>query len=117
MDTTYAKELLELLAGGVNPITGEVLPDNDSCNQPDIIRALHVALKQLEKADNKEKRLPMNAGKPWTEEDEETLSRMFDNGCSKKDICAYFKRTEGAIAARLVQLEKIQNRDEFRYRK
>ena len=59
----------------------------------------------------------MNAGKPWTEEDEETLSRMFDNGCSKKDICAYFKRTEGAIAARLVQLEKIQNRDEFRYRK
>ena len=46
MDITYAKELLEMLADGVNPITGEVLPESDSCNQPDIIRALHLAVAQ-----------------------------------------------------------------------
>ena len=71
----------------------------------------------LQRADEEEEFIAKHAISVWTEEDEETLSRMFDNGCSKKDICAYFKRTEGAIAARLVQLEKIQNRDEFRYRK
>jgi hypothetical protein len=117
MDILYAKELLEMLADGVNPVTGEILSKGDSCNQPEIIRALHVAVAQLDKANKREKRLPINAGKPWTKEDEETLCRMFDNRCSKKDICTYFKRTEGAIAARLVQLEKIQNRDEFKYRK
>ena len=116
MDTTYAKELLEILADGVNPITGEVLPNSDSCNQPDIIRALHLAVAQLEKEIRKVNRLPANAGKPWTSEDEETLCRMFNNGCSKKDICSFFKRTESAIAARLVHLGKIQNRDEFRYK-
>lgn len=116
MDITYAKELLGMLADGVNPITGEVLPESDCCNQPDIIRALHLAVAQLEKEHKKEKRLPVNAGKPWTSDDEETLCRMFDNGCTKKDICSFFKRTEGAIAARLVHLGRIQNRDEFRYR-
>ena len=116
MDARYACELLESLADGVNPITGEILSDDDSCNQPDIIRALHKAVAVL-KEKNTAKRLPANAGKPWLPEDEEKLKLMFENGCSKKDICAYFKRTEGAIAARLFQLKLIDNRDQFRYQK
>lgn len=89
MDARYTCELLESLADGVNPITGEVLSDDDSCNQPDVIRALHKAVADM-KGKNTTKRLPLNAGKPWLPEDEETLKRMFENGCSKKDICAYF---------------------------
>ena len=57
---------------------------------------------------------PENAGKPWTEEDEEILSRMFDTGCTKKEICNHFQRSQGAIAARLVRLGKIRDRYEFR---
>ena len=116
MDVSHAKELLEVLADGVNPLTGEVLARDDSCNQPDIIRALHVAVKQLEKGAKRARSLPENAGKPWTEEDERTLARMFDQHYSKKEICAYFKRTEGSIAARLVRMGKIQSRYEMYYR-
>lgn len=117
MDITYAKELLKLLADGVNPATGEVLSSADSCNQPDVIRALHFAVLLLEKAEKtkkRERRLPENAGKPWLQEDDAKLVQMFEEGRSKGDICDYFKRTEGGIASRLVRLGIIQNRDEFR---
>lgn len=38
MDIIRAKELLTMLADGVNPLTGEVLSDEDSCNQVEIVR-------------------------------------------------------------------------------
>ena len=117
MDIAYAKELLKQLADGVNPLTGEVLQKGDSCNEPDVIRALYLAIACLEKAEKREKNLPDNAGKPWTQEDVDKLNRMFEEGISKKTICNEFKRTEGAIVARLVRLGRIRNRDEFRYQK
>ena len=120
MDITYAKELLEMLADGVDPKTGEVLSGNDSCNQPDVIRALHLAVTILEKAEKAEKRernLPENAGKPWTQEADDKLIEMFNQGFPNRDICNEFKRTEGAIASRLVRLGKIRERDDFRNRK
>lgn len=116
MDVTYAKELLELLADGVNPVTGEVLANTDSCNQPDVIRALHLAVLQLEKAEKakkREKSLPENAGKPWTPEADKELIQLFEEGRNKRDICEIFKRTDGAITSRLVRLGIIQNREEF----
>ncbi len=119
MDIAYAKELLEMLADGVDPRTGEVLSDGDSCNQPDVIRALHLAvvvLEKAEKAEKREKNLPENAGKPWSQEADDRLIQMFEEGFSNKDICNEFKRTEGAIASRLARLGKIQDRDEFRNR-
>lgn len=33
MDINQAKEMLYALADGVNPVTGEILPPEDSCNQ------------------------------------------------------------------------------------
>ena len=89
MNITYAKELLEMLADGVDPNTGEVLSGNDSCNQPDVIRALHLAVTILEKAEKAEKRgmnLPENAGKPWTQEADDKLIEMFNQGYPNRDI-------------------------------
>ena len=115
MDIIRAKEILEILADGVNPLTGEVLPDSDSCNQVEVVRAIHAVLKHIDLEPEKPKRpQPENAGKPWTEEDEEILSRMFDTGCTKKEICNHFQRSQWAIAARLVRLGKIRDRYEFR---
>lgn len=48
MDIERAKELLSTLADGVNPLTGEVLSDSDSCNQVEVVRALHTVLHELE---------------------------------------------------------------------
>ena len=115
MDIIRAKEILEILADGMNPMTGEVLPDSDCCNQVEVVRALHTALKYMESEPEKPKRpQPENAGKPWTDEDEEVLCRMFDTGCTKKEICNHFQRSRGAIEARLIRLGKIRDRDEFR---
>lgn len=115
MDIERAKELLTALSDGVNPLTGEVLPEDDICNQVEIVRALNTVLRYIDGCPMKAtKALPENAGKPWTNEDEEVLGRMFEEGCSRKEICNYFKRSSGAIAARLVKMGKINERDEFR---
>lgn len=47
MDVQRAKELLTVLADGVDPLTGEVLPDNHVCNKGEIVRALHCAVEEL----------------------------------------------------------------------
>ena len=53
MDIIRAKELLETLADGVNPITGEILSGCDSCNQVEIVRALNTVLRYLEEKTSK----------------------------------------------------------------
>ena len=119
MDVIYAKQILQALADGVNPETGEVLPKNDSCNEPEVIRALHRILQELEKNDTAEKPIKKSkwekAGLPWTEEDEQTLSMMFDRGDSNREICKHLQRSERGIAARLVKLGKIPSRYAFEY--
>lgn len=105
MDIQRAKELLTVLSDGVNPLTGEVLPEDDSCNQVEIVRALNTVLRVLDSQLKKPNKLSLeNAGKPWTKEDEEVLERMFEAGCTRKEICHHFKRSSGAIVARLVKM-------------
>lgn len=114
MDLKRAKDLLECLADGINPITDEVLAAEDSCNQIEIVRALNLVLRQLDnQAKILDRGLSDNTGRPWTKEDEIALCCMFDAGCSKLEICKHFRRSVGAIAARLVKLGKIGERDEF----
>ena len=100
MDLQRAKELLSGLADGVDPLTGEAFPEDHVCNKAEIIRAFHCVLKAL----------PDKAPKPH----DAVLCQMFDAGGSKKEMCAYFKRSEGSLAARLVRLGKISDRAEFR---
>ena len=102
MDTQRAKELLEVLADGIDPLTGEVLPDDHVCNKGEIVRALHCAVKALSR--KRERPLPENAGKPWTEELDSELCRLFDEGMKKQALCAHFGRTAGAIQSRLEKL-------------
>ncbi len=105
MDIQHAKELLKTLADGINPLTGEVLSQNDSCNQPDIVRALYAALAELDKQPGKTKGLqPENAGKPWTPEDDERLKECFESRMTKQDLCNEFKRSPGSISSRLARL-------------
>ena len=115
MDINKAKEIISALAEGVDPITGEILPDDSVCNKGDVVRAFYTILEILDK--KPKKNMPENAGKRWTDEDDKKLCEMFDTGVSKKDICNTFKRTATGIASRLVRLGRIKERDEFRNRK
>ena len=101
MDIQRAKELLTALADGLDPLTGEVLPS-------DIVRALHCVLEALPRG--LKKPLPANNGKPWTEKADQELCSLFDSGMTKKELCAHFGRTSGAIDSRLERLGKIQRK-------
>lgn len=108
MDTSKARELLSILADGIDPFTGEILPEDHVCNESDMIRALHLAVQQLGNVKTSVTRSrPENAGKPWSEEDDRILCEMFERGCKRKEMKEYFKRTGGAIIARLEHLGKI----------
>lgn len=47
MDVQRAKELLAVLADGIDPLTGEVLPYDHVCNKGEIVRALNCAVEEL----------------------------------------------------------------------
>ena len=116
MDITRAKEIISALAEGVDPTTGEVLPDNSVCNKGEIVRAFYAVLNHLDEKKPK-KSLPANAGMPWTKDDEDLLIGLYRSGTPKRDICKALQRTESGVAARLVHLGIIDNRDIFRDRK
>ena len=104
MDIARAKELLSALADGVDPFTGELLPQNHVCNQPEMIRAFHEILNVL--PSYKKKSPPRNAGKPWTEIEEEKLLDEFDSGMTTSTIAREHGRSKGAIESRLADLGK-----------
>lgn len=114
MDINRAKEIIEALAEGVDPTTGEILADDNVCNKGEVVRAFYAVLDTLDK--KSKKKSPENAGKPWTEDDEALLTQLYTSGASKSEICKTLKRTTTGIAARLVRLGLIENRDIFRDR-
>lgn len=108
MELERAKHILTVLSDGIHPITGEILPDSDSSNQLEVVRAINTVLRALEtNAPASKRSLPENNGKPWTEDDDAELCQLFDSGCSRKEMSAHFKRTAGSISARLEKLGRI----------
>lgn len=114
MDTTRAREIIAALAEGVDPTTGEVLPHDHVCNKGEVVRALYVALDTMTAKSKRNQ--PENAGKPWTAEDEYLLKELYESGSPKKEICQALKRSVTSVAARLVHMGLIDNRDVFRDR-
>ncbi len=107
MDIMRAKELLSALADGIDPFTGECLPQDHLCNQPEMIRALHEILNAL--SFSKKKKQSRNAGEPWTEIEENKLEDEFDSGMAISAIAKEHGRSQGAIESRLVRLGKMKS--------
>ena len=115
MSPFEAKEIIEALANGINPETGEILPAQSNFNSPQVIRALFAATKALERAVKRAERndtLPTNAGRSWSEIEDKELLASFDAGAPVKKIAAKHGRTLGAIASRLVRLGRINDRSD-----
>jgi hypothetical protein len=110
MDTKRAVEIINALASGADPYTGEILPNNSPYQNPETVRALFHALKGLRILDSREKRakaLPRNAGKAWSKEEDQQLINNFEAGVAIKDLSTQHGRTQGAIQSRLVKLGKL----------
>lgn len=110
MEIKKALGTISILANGADPYTGEVYPADSPYQQPETIRALFVAKELLSKEALKEERasrLPVNAGKPWTPEEDNALLTKFDQGTAIQELAKIHERTLNAINARLVMHGKI----------
>ena len=115
MDKPRALEVVNTLASGVDPFTGEIFPAQSTLQNPEVVRALYVAAIALgneisgrkpAKASNANQ--PEKAGLPWSADEDRELLTAFDSGRSEKELAATHQRTLNAIRARLVRFGRLQ---------
>jgi hypothetical protein len=111
MDREEAAWIIDALARGTDPYSGDLLPLDGPLANPDTMKALRTALTALGGGEDRSSRLPRklpeNAGKPWSSQEDERLSAAYDAGQRLKALTAAHGRTRGAIKARLIRLGKI----------
>jgi hypothetical protein len=103
-------KIIQQLADGIDPITGEIFDNNHILQNAVIVRALATSVKAIENEVKKKQRKkisPNNAGQPWTEELDENLIDEFKSGKTIKELSEKFKRTEGSIQSRLLKHHHI----------
>lgn len=106
MDIIRAKQIVRLLAEGVDPLTGEVMSNESVYNKPEVIRALYTILEATSpnmSAPTSQQLLDpkRNAGKPWTEVEDDKLRDEFAEKKKISDIAKEHGRTYNAIESRL----------------
>jgi hypothetical protein len=111
MQLDAALPIVRALADGINPVTGELYPDQSPYAEPRALRALYSAVDLMQKEIDREKRrerLPANFGKPWTEEEDGAVAAEFDAGLTLTEIARKHLRTQSSIRLRLEKLGKIE---------
>lgn len=111
MNAKDAYTLLETLMNGIDPITGELLPEDHVCQEPDVLRALHRALMALRScgdAPAEPSRVSqsgkLNAGRPWTQEDQDRLKQLHEAGTSMEEMCRLLQRRKRGVTNQLIYL-------------
>jgi hypothetical protein len=107
MELKEAIATVRTLADGLNPITREPLDPNDSCCQPQAVKALNRALGAMLAQQDRESRSPANAGRSWTRAEDQQVCEELRQGKDINEMAKAHNRTVAAIAARLVKLGKI----------
>ena len=111
MERQQALRILNSLANGVHPATGEVFAADSPYQHPDTVRALFEAVRSLDRAQDGGKRkdpeVPSSTFVRWTPEEEERLAAGFDAGKTSAELAKLHNRTRAAIEARLLKLGKI----------
>lgn len=111
MQDDTAFNILNSLASGCDPETGEVFPRDHIVQQPDVIRALGRAVtvfRQYIDRNIGEDGTPARVGQPWSAEEDERLLKAFDNGAAIEELAVAHERSRGAIQSRLVRLGRIE---------
>lgn len=110
MELQVARQIIDTLAQGIHPVTGEAMPGDSPYNAPPVIRALHAVSRALEAGMTQPEpaaRRPPNAGKPWSAREDAALETAFDAGIALKQVAQELGRTPFAVEQRLVKLGKI----------
>jgi hypothetical protein len=117
MELQIARQIIDVLAQGIHPITGEAMPEDSPYNAPPVIRALHAVSRALdggatpssvpEEPARTRRPQPPNAGKAWHAQEDAALETAFDAGIPLKQVAQELGRTAFAVEQRLVKLGKI----------
>lgn len=118
MEKEQTLRILNALANGADPATGEQFTADSPYQHPETVRALFAAIKAVEggttspapeRAAAERSAAPpqTGAGSRWTEEEEERLGAAFDAGKSVDQLARTHKRSRAGIEARLLKLGKI----------
>ena len=110
MQQIRARQILQSLIQGLDPVTGEELPRETVLQHAEVLRALLAGLSALEQTAARAQRraqLPDNVGRAWTTEEESRLVAAFKHGDSPVAIARQHGRTLRAIEARLERLGLI----------
>jgi hypothetical protein len=110
MEHAKALAILQALSSGIDPFSGESFPAGSPYQHPDVVRALHAAVRALETASKRQAARPAaagNSGKPWAQEEDERLIAAFDAGRSLDELAAEHGRSRLAVEARLARFGKV----------
>ena len=94
MQKAAALKILQQLADGIDPHTGQIFGADSPYQHPDTVRALFLALRELGGAEAAVAPVqlpaksraaastnpPANSGKPWSDEEDRALAAGFDSG-------------------------------------
>jgi hypothetical protein len=123
MERLQTLTILNALANGIHPATGQQFPADSPYQHPDTVRALFTAVRALESSGARPDASapgagaapskprsgagPANIGSRWTPEEEQRLASAFDTGKRVSELAALHGRSIAAIEARLLKLGKI----------
>ena len=114
MEKEQTLRILNALANGVHPATGEKFAADGPYQHPDTVRALFEAMRAVEggaataPAPERKPAFPQSgSGSRWSGEEEQRLAAAFDAGESVDALAHAHNRSRAAIEARLVRLGKM----------
>ncbi|OJI53865.1 hypothetical protein [Vibrio vulnificus] len=125
MEQEKAYSIIDALANGVDPNTGECFPKDSPYNNPDVIRALFYVLRnkpvqkkhkrslEEKQRENVEKGLPKNHGLPWTDESVEYVINQYHANASIDVIALDVARKPNSIIGLLKKKEVITDGQAF----
>ena len=116
MEREQALRILNALANGIHPATGEKFAADSPYQHPDTVRALFEAMRAVEggaasapaPAPERKPALPQSgSGSRWSGEEEQRLAAAFDSGRTVDELARAHQRSRAAIEARLARLGKM----------
>lgn len=105
-----ARQILQALVQGFDPVSGVELPAGTVVQQAEVLRALLAGIAALEAHAARTRRraqLPRNVGRPWSAAEEEQLRTEFGSGTALAAVAEHHHRTVAAIESRLERLGLI----------
>jgi hypothetical protein len=116
MEKEQTLRILNALANGVHPATGEKFAADGPYQHPDTVRALFDAMRAVEgggapapaQSPERKPAFPQSgSGSRWSSEEEQRLASAFDSGQPVDALARAHNRSRAAIEARLVRLGKM----------